>query len=168
MPSRPCVEYVEGVPGELMPPDAFTARPSGLLPEQGHVLGRCARGGEARRGLHEIRAARGHDLGRQPLHLVRKVRGLDNDLDDHVVQAIVHGYRAYLLGEARELVGDVAELSERNFEMFMTTSSSEAPLVTASRTAAIFTAVGSYPKGKETTVATFTSAPRNSLAARGT
>ncbi|MCD6054165.1 MAG: hypothetical protein K0Q96_1357, partial [Rubrobacteraceae bacterium] len=42
------------------------------------------------------------------------------------------------------------------------------PLVTASRTAAIFTAVGSYPKGKEITVATFTSAPRNSLAARGT
>ena len=40
--------------------------------------------------------------------------------------------------------------------MFMTTSSSEAPLVTASRTAAIFTAVGSYSKGKETTVATFT------------
>ena len=50
----------------------------------------------------------------------------------------------------------------------MTTSSSEAPLVTASRTAEIFTAVASLPNGKETTVATFTSAPRNSLAASGT
>jgi len=53
---------------------------------------------------------------------------------------------------------------ERNLETFITTSSSDAPLEIASRTAIAFTAVVSLPKGKEITVATFTSVPRSSPA----